>query len=264
MIDVNPKLERANRGAEKRRLGSGAPPVVARAGMESALQARGVWVNRGRVSRAVLKNVNLSVRKGDLHMLLGRNGSGKSTLMETIAGLLPVSRGELSVNVRPCRVVSQNPDHSIVLPTVGAEVAFGLWAQDLDPEAVRERVLRALRQVNLDGMSECAVGTLSGGQKQRLALAGALVESPKLLLLDEITSFLDEDNQFGVLRTVKDLIESDEAGELSALWVTHRSEELELASSASLMHEGEIVGVAETQSETQRLVKQFEDMCASV
>ena len=83
-------------------------------------------------------------------------------------------------------------------------------------------------------------------------------------MLDEITSFLDAENQFGVLRTVKALIDGDPTGDLSALWVTHRSEELELASSASLMHEGEIVGVAETQSETQRLVKQFEDMCASV
>jgi len=69
-------------------------------------------------------------------------------------------------------MVSQNPDHSIILPTVGAEVAFGLWDQALDPDDVRERVRRALSQVNLGGLSEKAIGTLSGGQKQRLALAG--------------------------------------------------------------------------------------------
>ena len=58
-----------------------------------ALSARGLWVSRGgnggAASKAVLKNVNLSVRRGHLHMLLGRNGSGKSTFMETVAGLLP-------------------------------------------------------------------------------------------------------------------------------------------------------------------------------
>ena len=56
----------------------------------SAFQAERVWVNRG--SKAVLKNVNLKVPKGHLHMLLGRNGSGKSTFLESLAGLLPVTR----------------------------------------------------------------------------------------------------------------------------------------------------------------------------
>ncbi len=126
-----------------------------------------------------------------------------------------------------------------------------------------ERVVTALRQVNLEGLSESAISTLSGGQKQRLALAGALVEDPKFLLLDEITSFLDADNQFGVLRLVKRLIESDATGELSALWVTHREEELALASSASLLEGGEIVAQAHSQQETQALVEQFQNICRS-
>jgi energy-coupling factor transporter ATP-binding protein EcfA2 len=160
-------------------------------------------------------------------------------------------------------VVSQNPDHSFVLPTVGAEVAFGLWDQSLGPAVVKDKVRSALKQVNLENFGENSISTLSGGQKQRLALAGALVENPKLLLLDEITSFLDSDNQFSVLRTVKNLIDSDPAGELSALWVTHRGEELEFASSASLMDKGEIVGQAYDQEQTVSLVKQFQDICQS-
>ena len=70
----------------------GSQSIVRRSTME-ALSARGLWVSRGgnggAASKAVLKNVNLSVRRGHLHMLLGRNGSGKSTFMETVAGLLP-------------------------------------------------------------------------------------------------------------------------------------------------------------------------------
>ena len=71
---------------------SGSQSIVRRSTME-ALSARGLWVSRGgkggAASKAVLKNVNLSVHRGHLHMLLGRNGSGKSTFMETVAGLLP-------------------------------------------------------------------------------------------------------------------------------------------------------------------------------
>ena len=77
----------------------------------------------------------------------------------------------------------------------------------------------ALRRVNLEKFSERAIFSLSGGQKQRLALACALVESPQVLLLDEVTSFLDTENQMGVIRTVLSMIEADPNEELSALWV---------------------------------------------
>ena len=237
--------------------------------MSSAFQANRLWVTRGGGGggggggKAVLKNVTLNVPRGHFHMLLGRNGSGKSTLLESIAGLIPISRGELEVNVNPCRVVSQNPDHSFVLPTVGAEVAFGLWNRKLEQKEVKNRVLKALKQVNLENQSENSISTLSGGQKQRLALAAALVENPKLLLLDEVTSFLDSDNQFGVLRTVKSLIDSDPDGNLSVLWVTHRGEELDFATSASLMEGGEIVGVASNETQTEQLVEQFKRICGT-
>ncbi|KAK7828721.1 abc transporter i family member 10, partial [Quercus suber] len=84
-----------------------------------------------------------------------------------------------------------------------------------------------------------SVQTLSGGQKQRVAIAGALAEACKVLLLDELTTFLDENDQIGVIKAVRNSLDSSE--EVTALWVTHRLEELEYADGAVYMENGEVV-----------------------
>lgn len=73
----------------------------------------------------VLKAANLKVQKGTLHLLAGANGCGKSTLLRILGGLLPKQRGQVFVD-GTVGMVLQNPDHQIVMPTVAAEVAFGL------------------------------------------------------------------------------------------------------------------------------------------
>jgi ABC-type multidrug transport system ATPase subunit len=89
-------------------------------------------------------------------------------------------------------------------------------------------------------MLERQVATLSGGQKQRVAIAGALVENPEVLLLDELTTFLDEADQAGVVRAVRKAV--DETG-AAAVWVTHRLEELEHCDMAAYMEDGVITQV---------------------
>ena len=91
------------------------------------------------------------------------------------------------------------------------------------------------------------VSTLSGGQKQRVAIAGALVEDPKTLLLDELTTFLDEADQRSVLKAVKNVLKtSNEKGKdakdkVTAVWVTHRLEELKEADLAAYIENGQVV-----------------------
>jgi ABC-type glutathione transport system ATPase component len=94
--------------------------------------------------------------------------------------------------------------------------------------------------VNLGGpeMLQRQVSTLSGGQKQRVAIAGALVESPKVLLLDELTTFLDEADQAGVVKAVRNVVDSTGA---TAVWVTHRLEELAHCDLAAYMEDGRVV-----------------------
>nr|CAD1841566.1 unnamed protein product [Ananas comosus var. bracteatus] len=158
-------------------------------------------------------------------MLLGPNGCGKSTLLKVLAGLLEPTEGTVLVN-RPCSFVFQNPDHQVVMPTVEADVAFGLGKFNLSLDEVKARVSKALDAVGMLDYSQRPIQTLSGGQKQRVAIAGALAEACKVLLLDELTTFLDEYDQIGVIKAVKNSVAG--SGEVAALWVTHRLEELKI------------------------------------
>ncbi|NJK29617.1 MAG: ATP-binding cassette domain-containing protein, partial [Acaryochloris sp. SU_5_25] len=90
----------------------------------------------------VLKNCSLQVPKGEFWMLLGTNGSGKSTLLRLLVGLLQAQSGQIEV-AQPMGFVFQNPDHQLVMPTVGADVAFGLVAENLPLVEVHQRVNEA-------------------------------------------------------------------------------------------------------------------------
>jgi len=145
----------------------------------------------------ILKNCSLQIPEGQLWMLLGSNGCGKSTLLKALAGLLKPTSGITRVQ-KPRSFVFQNPDHQVVMPTVEADVAFGLGQFDLTEGEVRNRVTKALEAVGMVEYLQRPIQTLSGGQKQRVAIAGALAEASKVLLLDELTTFLDEMDQMGL------------------------------------------------------------------
>ncbi|KVH91553.1 AAA+ ATPase domain-containing protein [Cynara cardunculus var. scolymus] len=185
----------------------------------------------------ILKDCSLEIPSGQFWMLLGPNGCGKSTLLKILAGLLSPTDGRVHVR-KPRSYVFQNPDHQVVMPTLEADVAFGLGRFNLTNDEKKLRVAKAL--------TARPVQTLSGGQKQRVAIAGALVEECKLLLLDELTTFLDESDQVGVIKAVKNTLSS--SADVSALWVTHRLEELEYADGAVYMEDGRVVMHGEASS----------------
>ncbi|KAF7840111.1 ABC transporter I family member 10, chloroplastic isoform X1 [Senna tora] len=186
----------------------------------------------------ILRDCSIRIPSGQFWMLLGPNGCGKSTLLKILAGLLNPTSGEVCVK-GPKSFVFQNPDHQVVMPTVEADVAFGLGKFNLTNDEVRSRVSRALHAVGMSDYMQRSVQTLSGGQKQRVAIAGALAEACKVLLLDELTTFLDENDQMGVIRAVRNSL--DTSAEVTALWVTHRLEELEYADGAIYMEDGRVV-----------------------
>lgn len=186
----------------------------------------------------VLNGCSLRVPEGQLWMLVGPNGCGKSTLLKVLANLLRPDGGRMHV-VGPRSFVFQNPDHQVVMPTVAADVAFGLGALSLPPAEVARRVDAALAAVGMADYAQRPIQTLSGGQKQRVAIAGALAEQSRLLLLDELTTFLDRSDQVGVLEAVRTATGGPDR--VAALWVTHRLEELEAADGVALMEGGRIV-----------------------
>jgi len=184
-----------------------------------------------------LQNCNLTVPQGEFWMLLGTNGSGKSTLLKLLAGLLTPNSGVVKL-MEPMGLVFQNPDHQLVMPTVGADIAFGLVKEKLSPDVVKVRVGEALQAVNLAEMARRPIYALSGGQKQRIAIAGAIARHCSVLLLDEPTALLDRDSQQELVQQVQKLVK--ERG-ITALWVTHRLDELDYCDGAFLLENGKIV-----------------------
>ena len=197
----------------------------------------------------VLESCSLEVPLGEFWMLLGTNGSGKSTLLRLLGGMLIPDQGNIEI-LSPLGFVFQNPDHQLVMPTVGADVAFGLVSENLPLDRIRARVREALDAVNLLDLEKRPIYALSGGQKQRIAIAGAIARHCQVLLLDEPTALLDPDTQLELVAQVQRLVKSRG---ITALWVTHRLEELNYCDGAFLLEGGKVVA----RGEPQRLRKRF-------
>lgn len=191
------------------------------AALKSAVRIRSLRLSlgQGNKRREILHGIDLDLKPGVLHFLLGPNGCGKSTLLKAIAGLIPQDSGTIRAR-DPIGYVFQNPDHQAVFPTVAADVAFSLGCRRLDTDAVRKAVEWALESVEMLEFYDAPISTLSGGQKQRVAIAGALVANPNLLLLDELTTFVDREDQERVVECVKRIVKAGNG--VTAVWVTHR------------------------------------------
>ena len=166
----------------------------------------------------VLKNVNLSVEKGEFVSIIGHNGSGKSTLAKLFNALLIPDEGKIVVDgfcsqnkadlfeIRQrVGVVFQNPDNQLVASIVEDDVAFGPENLGVPREEIRERIDFALKSVVMERYKHKSPERLSGGQKQRIAIAGVLALKPQILVLDESTAMLDPKGRKEVLAVVKKL-----------------------------------------------------------
>ncbi|MEL6927901.1 MAG: ABC transporter ATP-binding protein [Cyanobacteria bacterium J06600_6] len=199
---------------------------------------------------SVLQHCSLQVPQGEFWMLLGNNGSGKSTLLRLLAGLLIPDVGSI-VMPHKTGFVFQNPDHQLVMPTVGADIAFGLVNENLTQVETRHRVREALDAVNLLELERRPIHALSGGQKQRIAIAGAIARNCEAILFDEPTALLDPETQLELVDQVRKLVKKRG---LTALWVTHRLEELDYCDGAFLLENGRVVAQGDPQALRDRLV----------
>lgn len=194
-----------------------------------------------------LAGVDLTVREGEILAVVGESGCGKSTLLRVIAGLEEATAGSVelfgdsvsapgrSVPAEHRGVAMVFQDHALFPHLrVSANVAFGLRGLPRAEQA--RRVAEVLSLVGLPDLSDRWIHALSGGQRQRVALARALAPGPKVLLLDEPLSSLDERLR-GTLRD--DIARLLRARGTTTLWVTHRAEDaLTVADRAAVFEAG--------------------------
>jgi NitT/TauT family transport system ATP-binding protein len=185
----------------------------------------------GKGEHLVLKDINLTVRSGEVLALLGRSGSGKSTLLRTMAGLIVPTEGTVLSGDK--RLQGANPDVAIVfqsfalLPwlTVLENTELGLDAQGMDRNTRRAKALKAIDLVGLDGFESAYPKELSGGMKQRVGFARAFVMEPKVLFMDEPFSALDVLTKENLRGEIDDLWNAGHFPSQSILIVTHDIEE---------------------------------------
>ncbi|MEN2741095.1 ABC transporter ATP-binding protein [Microbacterium sp. X-17] len=152
----------------------------------------------------VLREVTLEIDATTI-AVIGENGSGKSTFARLLGGLVPRRSGRLGIlGLDPATQASElrrrtalvfsNPDAQIIMPTVAEDVAFSLRSSGLGRAERQERVEAALERFGLTELAGRSSHALSGGQKQLLAVCGALVRDPALVIADEPTAYLDARN----------------------------------------------------------------------
>lgn len=194
-----------------------------------------------------LKNVNISIEKGEWVALIGPNGSGKSTLAKIMNGLLVPESGEVIVNGkllneetvwdarRSVGMVFQNPDNQFVGATVEDDVAFGLENNGVERLEMIARVDDALKQVRMSEHKKKEPARLSGGQKQRVALASIIALRPDVILLDEATAMLDPLGREEVIEAIEKVKEQHN---LTVISITHDIDEASKADRIIVMKDG--------------------------
>jgi NitT/TauT family transport system ATP-binding protein len=185
----------------------------------------------GKGEFTVLNNVSLTVKPREVVALLGRSGSGKSTLLRIMAGLIPASQGRVFSNGKSLR--GANNEVAMVfqsfalLPwlTVQENVELGLEARGVKRDERRQRALKAIDIVGLDGFESAYPKELSGGMKQRVGFARAFVLEPHVLFMDEPFSALDVLTSENLRGEIDDLWNAKTFPSKSILIVTHNIEE---------------------------------------
>ena len=194
-----------------------------------------------------LVDLNLTIRAGEFIALLGPSGCGKSTALNCLAGLLPLTHGQISIDGKRVDVLpSEKRDFGMVFQnyalfphlSVEKNVAFGLQVRNLPKAEVTKRVAEAIALVKLEEHAKKLPGQLSGGQQQRVAIARAIVLEPRLVLMDEPLSNLDAKLRLEMRTEIRRLHQS--LG-LTTVYVTHDQEEaLSLADRLVVLREGRV------------------------
>jgi len=215
----------------------------------NAIEARGMTRRFGDL--IAVNNVDLTVPKACVYGFLGPNGSGKSTTIRMLCGLLTPTAGD--IEVLDYRIPEQAEELKRKMGymtqrfslfedlTVRENLEFLAAIQNVPRAQQKNRIATLLRDYHLDDRQKQMAGTLSGGQKQRLALAGAVIHQPELLLLDEPTSAVDPESRRDFWEKLFDLADTG----TTILVSTHYMDEAERCHRLAILDEGILVADGE-------------------
>lgn len=198
-----------------------------------------------------IDDVSLSIKDGEFFTLLGPSGCGKTTLLRMIAGFNTIEAGEIYFGDK---VINDVPAHKreigmvfqnyAVFPhlSIYDNVGYGLKARKVPKEEAHERIMEALRIVQIEELKDRMPSALSGGQQQRVALARAIVIEPKILLMDEPLSNLDAKLRVQMRTIIKKL---QRQLNITTIYVTHDQEEaLAISDRIAVLDKGKVKQVA--------------------
>ena len=212
------------------------------------LELQGVGRSFGGID--ALADLTLTVRAGEFIALLGPSGCGKSTALNCLAGLLPLTHGQILIDgKRVDTVAAENRGFGMVFQnyalfphlTVEKNIAFGLQMRKVPKTELKRRVAEAIALVKLEQHAKKLPGQLSGGQQQRVAIARAVVLEPRLVLMDEPLSNLDAKLRLEMRTEIRRLHQSLD---LTTIYVTHDQEEaLSMADRLVVLREGRVLQI---------------------
>ena len=210
------------------------------------LEVNGLFVDiKG---QPILKGVDFSVKSGELMGLLGPSGCGKSTLLKAVAGILPPKSGSILIGGEDMANVPPHKRGAVIVfqdmrlfPNMTAleNVAFPIKMQGVPKRQRLEQAEQLMKSVQLCGLERRRINELSGGQQQRVALARALAAQPRLLLLDEPFTALDNELKEEIRALV---LELHKKFRTTTVLVTHdKQEAFAMADRIAVMRDGRVM-----------------------
>ncbi len=201
----------------------------------------------------LLKDINLSMREGEVLGIVGLSGNGKSTLCYTMCGIIPhIYKGELTGDVRiygksisqmkipeistKVGIVFQDPDTQLFSPTVEDEIAFGPENLCVLRNEIGERIETVLKQIGMEKYRYENPNNLSGGQKQLIALGAILSFDPQILIFDEGMTQVDLKGKEQIKKVIKDLKDKGK----TIIMVEHDFKNLHIADRVLVLRDGRL------------------------
>ncbi len=209
-------------------------------------------VSYSKNNNMILENISFSLKKNKYNVIIGKNGSGKSTILKLIVGLEKISGGKIFIDNeelvykrdelykirKKTGIVFQESNEHIIGETVAESLIFGMENNRIPFEKMKENMDKYIKLFQLENIIDKKTVNLSGGEKQKVALAGAVITEPEIILLDEVTEMWDKATKDKMNGIIEEFLKDGK----TVVSVTHNPEEIKRSDNiVFITEEGKIV-----------------------